>query len=101
MVCTFPAGPNGKFTCSNPINKSNGHLKDISGYRTPEEMVSRATSSCPDQRKLTSSTHLVWGCGFAATGNSNSLDRSDGVDVQGRRTYYCYPKQTSCRKETP
>lgn len=102
-VCTHPTGPNGNFTCSTPLtNRISGHLKDVSGQRTPDEFVTVGyRESCPDPRKLPSTTHLVWGCGFGATGNSNSMDRSAGVDVRERLTYYCSEKQTSCRRTDP
>jgi hypothetical protein len=101
VACTRPSGPNGSFTCRNPVTSRSGNLKDIKGWRTPEEMAERMTEACPELRRLPSTTHLVWGCGFAATGNSNSMDRSAGVDVKGRRNYYCYAKQTSCRRTEP
>jgi hypothetical protein len=99
IVCTIPAGPDAAFKCENPINSSSGSAKSISGYRTPAEMVRKSDSSCPDQRALQSATHLVWGCGFAATGFMNAKDRGAGIDIQGRRTYYCTPMQSSCRRQ--
>lgn len=100
MVCTNPTGPNGNFVCSSPLNRQSGHLKDVSGARTPQEMVDNSREACPDARRLVSSAHLVWGCGFAATNNSNSLDRSAGIDITGRALFFCYPKEIGCRRTT-
>lgn len=100
MVCTVPSGPNGNFSCATPLNRRSGHLKDVSGSRTPDEMVN-GSDACPNPRRLQSSRELVWGCGFAATGNSNSLDRGQGINIIGRSTYYCTPKETSCRRNSP
>jgi hypothetical protein len=63
--------------------------------------VARGSASCTGKRPLASSTHLVWGCGFAATGGVNALDRSAGVDIKGRRTYYCTEQQLGCRRTEP
>lgn len=100
VACTRPQGPSGNFRCETPINSLTGHNKDLTERRTPELMVESISSTCPNPFRLQSSTHLVWGCGFAATGANNALDKSGGVDVHGRRTFYCYPKQTSCRNES-
>lgn len=99
-VCTKPSGANSAFTCRTPLTTLYGSLKDVTGSKTPEEVVSRS-DSCSDARRLPSTTHLVWGCGFGATGNGDSLDRSAGVDVKGRQTYYCTPKQSPCRNTQP
>ncbi|GAB3550488.1 hypothetical protein GCM10027343_33560 [Noviherbaspirillum agri] len=99
-VCTNPGGANGSFECRSPVTVKRGHKNDISGHRTPDEMVMNM-DGCPSPRRLASTTHLVWGCGFGATNNSNSMDRSAGVDVKGRNTYYCHEKETSCRRTTP
>lgn len=99
-VCTLPSGANGSFECRSPVTVHRGNKNDISGHRTPDEMVMNL-DGCPNPRRLASASHLVWGCGFGATNNSNSLDRSAGVDVKGRNTYYCHPKEVSCRKTQP
>lgn len=102
-VCTRPVGEFGQFRCSTPVSASiTGSSKDsLKEYRTPEAMIASFRDSCPGQRRLSSTTHLVWGCGFGATNNSNSMDRSAGVDVRGRNNYYCHEKETSCRRTTP
>lgn len=100
MVCSKPSGPNGSFECRSPTDVTYGSQKDGKGYRTPEERV-MSSDACTSPRRLVSTTHLVWGCGFGATNNGNSLDRSAGVNVKGRNTYYCHDKETSCRKTTP
>lgn len=100
LVCTKPSGPKQAFDCLSPVTKLHGHLEDISGSRTPDE-VARGSASCTEKRPLASSTHLVWGCGFAATGGVNALDRSAGVDIKGRRTYYCTERQLGCRRTEP
>lgn len=99
IVCNKPDTA-GRFRCMTPVDVISGGPGD-KDWRTPEAFVSWASSSCPAARRLSSSTHLVWGCGFAATNNSNSKDRSAGVDVRGRNTYYCSPKETSCRRTSP
>lgn len=101
MVCSIPVGKNGNFRCANPLNIINGHLNDISGRRTPEEMVQSFRASCPDPHRLNSSSEMVWGCGFAATGFNNALDRGAGLGISGRQTFYCYPKESSCRRTSP
>lgn len=99
IVCTKPDGQ-GKFRCLTPVDVISGSPAD-KDWRTPDALVAWAAASCPGARRLASATHLVWGCGFGATDNANSLDRSAGVDVQGRRTYYCAPKEVSCRRTSP
>jgi TPR repeat protein len=101
MVCTNPTGPRGNFSCLSPLNRRSGHLNDVSGSRTPQEMVDSSNAACPGARRLTSSSHLVWGCGFAATNNSNSMDRSAGITITGRELYFCSAKETSCRRTSP
>ncbi|MCJ0763194.1 hypothetical protein [Variovorax terrae] len=102
FVCTKP-NEVGNFGCDSPVTGglSGGPKSGLSEWATPERMVSSMSSACPDARRLASSTHLVWGCGFGATNNSNSMDRSSGVDVAGRRTYYCSDRETSCRRVEP
>ncbi len=100
VVCTKPTGVQGTFECRSPVTVWHGHLNDMSGHRTPEEMVARL-DGCSASRRLPSATHLVWGCGFGATRGEDSLDRSAGVDVQGRRTYYCYERESICRRTDP
>ncbi|ONG37034.1 hypothetical protein BKE30_15440 [Alkanindiges hydrocarboniclasticus] len=99
LVCTKPDASR-HFQCKTPVDVISGGPAD-KDWATPEALVNWASSSCPDARKLPSTTHLVWGCGFAATNNSNSMDRSAGVDVKGRNIYYCTPKETSCRRTEP
>ena len=104
VVCTIPSGPLGKFVCENPVNKVSG-TKDIhpSDWRTPESMVRSFRASCRDARPLPSSTHLVWGCGFAATNKIvGYYDRAGpGVDVRDRQTFYCYEGEQGCRRTSP
>lgn len=99
IVCTKP-DDRGKFRCLTPVDVISGSPAD-KDWRTPEALVAWASASCPGARRLASVTHLVWGCGFGATNNANSLDRSAGVDVKGRGTYYCVSKETSCRRTSP
>jgi hypothetical protein len=99
IVCTKP-DDRGNFRCLTPVDVISGGPAD-KDWRTPDALVAWASASCPGARRLASATHLVWGCGFGATNNANSLDRSAGVDVSGRRTYYCAPKETSCRRTSP
>lgn len=99
IACTRPDTA-GRFRCGTPVGVISGG-PNSTDWSTPEQVAAWATASCPDARRLNSTTHVVWGCGFGATNNSNSIDRSDGVDVQGRNTYFCYPKQTSCRRTSP
>jgi len=98
-VCTKPSGPKSSFECRSPLNVQRGHAGDISGHRTPEQLASG--EACPGMRRLVSSTHLVWGCGFAATGANNAQDRSGGIDIQGRKKYYCTEREYSCRRTDP
>ena len=98
FVCSIPDSA-GRFECDSPVTAGlDGGPKSLPQWRTPELMVGSMTAACPDARRLASSTHLVWGCGFGATNNSNSMDRSAGVDVEGRQTFYCSERQTSCRR---
>ncbi|MDM0053910.1 hypothetical protein [Variovorax sp. J22R115] len=99
FVCTRP-NEAGNFRCASPVTAalSGGPKNGLAEWTTPERMVNAMSDACPDARRLASSTHLVWGCGFGATNNSNSMDRSAGVDVAGRRTYYCSERETSCRR---
>src|SRR5690606_37505876 len=103
IVCTIPSATDGRFNCSTPITKniSGGPENTLSQYRSPELMVASMSAACPGAAKLRSSSHLVWGCGFGATNNSAQMDRSAGVDVHGRETYYCYPKEVGCKRTSP
>lgn len=98
VACTRPDSK-GAFRCATPVTHLNGGPGD-KDWQTPEAAVA-TMDSCPNARKLPSTTHLVWGCGYGATNNTNTLDRSAGVDVQGRSTFYCSAQQTSCRRTTP
>lgn len=100
VVCTHP-DESGRFRCDSPT-KTNLQGGPYTGalWRTPEEYVAQ-TDSCARARKLQSATHLVWGCDFGATNGGNSLDRSAGVDVKGRNTYYCTPREWPCRRTSP
>jgi hypothetical protein len=102
VVCTRPDAK-GAFECDTPVdvNLRGGPNNGIATWRTPDTMITALSASCPSARRLPSTTHVVWGCGFGATNNSNSMDRSGGVDVRGRETYYCTEKQTSCRSTQP
>ena len=94
VVCTRP-NDQGQFKCDTPLHTGLGGSakSSFSEDRTPEAKVASMSSVCKNARRLRSSTHLVWGCGFAATGVSPYLDRAGpGVDVQGRQTYYCPEK---------
>jgi hypothetical protein len=102
LVCTRPDHA-GQFECDTPVdvNLRGGPNNSLAAWRTPQSFVAWAAASCPGARPLPSTTHLVWGCGFGATGNSNSMDRSAGVEVRGRNTYYCLEKETGCRNTQP
>lgn len=101
FVCTKP-DEKGRFECDTPVDANvRGGPNTLEQWRTPDVMVASMGAACPGARRLASTTHLVWGCGFGATNNSNSMDRSAGVDVKGRNTYYCSDKQTSCRRTSP
>ncbi|MDX9844466.1 MAG: hypothetical protein RBT42_11990 [Aquabacterium sp.] len=101
MVCTRP-NHSGHFECDSPVDTNiKGGPGTLTQWETPEKMVSSMSGGCPAPRRLPSTTHLVWGCGFAATNNSNSMDRSAGVDVRDRKFYYCLERQTGCRRTEP
>jgi hypothetical protein len=102
VVCTKPDSE-GRFGCDSPVNANErgGPKSDLQAHRTPDLMVKSMTGSCVNARPLPSTTHLVWGCGYAATGNALYMDRSAGVDVRDRITYYCFPKEPGCRRTTP
>jgi hypothetical protein len=103
VVCTIP-NEKSQFVCKSPVNSISGH-KDIhpSQWRTPASMVADMTGACRDARQLRSTTHLVWGCGFAATNTMvGYYDRGGpGVDVDGRKTFYCYEGESGCRRTEP
>jgi hypothetical protein len=101
VVCTKP-NARGGFRCTGPLTAMDGSASDISGFRGPEEMVAKnMNAQCPDLRPLHVSGEMkVWGCGFAATGGVNAKDASGGLVIPGRQTYYCTPKQLSCRNQT-
>lgn len=98
VACSRPDAT-GKFICATPVTHMSGGPGD-KDWRTPEALVA-TLDSCKSARALPSATHLVWGCGYGATNNSNTMDRSAGVDVRDRATYYCHPLETSCRRTTP
>ena len=104
VVCTIPSGEQGRFVCENPVNRIGGH-KDINPreWRTPESMVASFDGACSNARPLRSTTHRVWGCGFAATNKIvGYYDRAGpGVDVQGRQTFYCVEREQGCRRTQP
>jgi hypothetical protein len=101
VACTKPDAA-GRFECDTPteVNQVGGPKVGIMGRSTPASFIGTA-DSCPSPRQLPSTTHIVWGCGVGATGNSTTKDRSAGVDVKDRQTFYCYPLETSCRKTSP
>jgi hypothetical protein len=102
VVCTKPDA-DGRFECDTPVdvNRRGGPKNELEAWTTPESAIIAMNASCPQPTRLASTTHFVWGCGFGATGNSNSMDRSAGVDVKGRQTFYCYRKEVGCRKTAP
>jgi hypothetical protein len=102
VVCTKPDA-DGRFECDTPVdvNRRGGPKNELEAWKTPESAIIAMNASCPQPTRLASTTHFVWGCGFGATGNSNSMDRSAGVDVKGRQTFYCYRKEVGCRKTAP
>jgi hypothetical protein len=98
IVCTHP-DEQGRFKCDTPVDV-NVHGGPGHPRRTPEEFVA-VSAACGSVRRLQSTTHLVWGCGYGATNGGNSMDRSAGVDVKGRNTYYCIGKEWPCRRTSP
>jgi hypothetical protein len=100
VVCTHP-DESGRFRCASPTHsKFEGGPYSGALWKTPEEYVAQS-GSCGSARKLQSATHLVWGCGYGATNGGNSMDRSAGVDVKGRNTYYCVAAEWPCRRTSP
>jgi len=99
VVCTHP-DEQGRFKCETPVDVIKGGPNEGETWRTPEILVSNQPS-CTDARRLHSTTHLVWGCGYGATNGKNTIDRSAGVDVKGRNTYYCVAREWPCRRTTP
>jgi hypothetical protein len=99
VVCTHP-DEQGRFKCETPVDVIRGGPTHGESWRTPEVVVSNQPS-CVNARRLHSTTHLVWGCGYGATNGNNTLDRSAGVDVKGRNTYYCVAREWPCRRTTP
>lgn len=99
VVCTHP-DEQGRFKCETPVAVIKGGPNQGETWRTPEVLVSNQPS-CVDARRLHSATHLVWGCGYGATNGENTIDRSAGVDVKGRNTYYCTAREWPCRRTTP
>lgn len=99
-ACTLPNAVDGKFRCMGPVSGGidGGPKNSLPEWRSPQAMLANSRHECPNPRRLQSTTHLVWGCGFGATGTAGYEDRSAGVDVAGRTTYYCSQGQTSCRR---
>lgn len=99
-VCTLPNATDGKFRCMGPVSGGidGGPKNSLPEWRSPQAMLANSRHQCPNPRRLQSTTHLVWGCGFGATGTAGYEDRSAGVDVAGRTTFYCSQGQTSCRR---
>jgi hypothetical protein len=102
VVCTFP-NEKGLFKCANPIHEvSGGKDNSLSEWRTPERMLASFKSTCWEPRKLPSTTHLVWACGYGATGGVDHKDRGGpGIDAKGRKTFYCTEAESSCRRTEP
>lgn len=99
VACTRPDAE-GRFSCDTPLSIGlKGGPKTLPQWSTPEKFIAD-TASCRSPRKLESATHLVWGCGMGATNNGDTMDRSAGVDVRGRNTYYCVAKESPCRRTT-
>lgn len=100
VVCTHPDSDGG-FTCDSPVDVNlPGGPKQGATWSTPEKLVA-GLDSCSRARRLHSATHLVWGCGYGATNGKNTMDRSAGVDVKGRNTYYCVAREWPCTRTTP
>lgn len=99
IVCTHP-DDQGRFKCETPVDVIRGGPNQGETWRTPEVLVSNQPS-CVNARRLHSTTHLVWGCGYGATNGHNTMDRSAGVDVKGRNTYYCTAREWPCRRTSP
>lgn len=99
VVCTIP-NERGLFKCESPVNTRSGSPgSGIPEERTPEAMVASMREACRDAHPLASTTHRVWGCGFAATGIVGYYDRGGaGVHVEGRATYYCRDREMGCRR---
>lgn len=100
VVCTHP-NDKGRFKCATPAYANfEGGPNPGDLWRTPQDFVAQ-TDTCSSARRLQSATHLVWGCGYGATNGGSSMDRSAGVDVKGRNTYYCTAREWPCRRTSP
>ena len=93
FVCTRP-DPAGRFRCDAPDRLN---IAGVPGAR-PEELLAASAVSCPSRRRLASLTHVVWGCGFGATGAPSAMDVGQGVDVRGRGTYQCLEGEAACKR---
>jgi hypothetical protein len=99
VVCTHP-NEKGRFECDTPVDVNlRGGPNPGDLWPTPADFI-RNRESCSNARRLESTTHIVWGCGYGATNGGNTMDRSAGVDVRGRNTYFCAEREWPCRRTT-
>jgi hypothetical protein len=99
VVCTHP-NEKGRFECDTPVDVNlRGGPNPGDLWPTPNDFI-RNRESCSAPRRLESTTHIVWGCGYGATNGGNTMDRSAGVDVRGRNTYFCAEREWPCRRTT-
>ena len=97
VVCTHP-NEKGRFECDTPVDVNlRGGPNPGDLWPTPNDFI-RNRESCSAARRLESTTHIVWGCGYGATNGGNTMDRSAGVDVRGRNTYFCAEREWPCRR---
>jgi hypothetical protein len=93
FVCTRPDEA-GNFACDSPHRAG---LKGATG-QSPAALLESLAEACPSQRRLPSRTHLVWGCGFAATNAPGAADRGGEIEVRGRGTYQCLEREAACKR---
>jgi hypothetical protein len=98
LVCTRPDAA-GNFRCDSPQRAAlAGGPASKGKAESPQALLASVAQSCPSQRRLASPTHLVWGCGFAATNVAGAMDRGAGVEMRGRGTYQCLEREAACKR---
>jgi hypothetical protein len=103
VVCTIPESNTGAFTCDGPMRRHQGSLKSTLGWeRSPDALMQSSVGAlCGAKGKLSSPTHLVWACGFGATGGTTAKDTGMGISIEGRKTYYCTEREDYCHRTEP
>lgn len=91
----------GAFSCTSTLPSTvSGGPTSTSGWRTPEEAVSRY-GGCREPRRIPwRPGYEVFGCGTGVPGASNYVDVAErmGVTVPGRRTFWCKPLEIGCNR---